>query len=163
MNETQITGASFFNNVSRPELVPDEAPRHPATGFMHPDEVVADLWLTHAEKREILASWASDARAVPDAPALRQLDNGAVVRVDNVLLALNSLDEGEASEHTTFNPFRPLVGLHTRLPRRPRLPSGRRWSDDDDDPPPCPATIAGPLCGPLFGGAIADPSLALAA
>lgn len=162
MNETQIIEASFFNNVSPSELMLAESPRRLATGFMHPDEVVGDLWLTHAEKRELLASWASDARAVPDAPALRQLDNGAVVRVDDVLRALKSINEGEVSEHTTFDPRRSLTDLRTRLPLRLRLPPRRGWPDDDDDPPPCPATIAGPLGGPLFGGVTADSGLALA-
>lgn len=92
MNGTQITGTSFFNDISRPELTPAENPRRPATGLMHPNKVASDLWLTQAEKREILASWASDVRAVPDAPALRQLDNGAVVRIDDVLRALKSLN-----------------------------------------------------------------------
>lgn len=163
MNEIQTTEASCFNNVSRLAFMPIEDPPRPAMSFMHPDDVVADLRLTPAEKREILASWASDARAVPDAPALRQSDNGAVVRVNDVLGALKSLNEGEASEHTAPDPFWSLAGLSTRLPRRLRLPLRRRWPDDDDDPPPCPATIAGPRGGPLFGGATADPGLALAA
>lgn len=162
MNGTQITGTSFFNDVSRPELTPAESPRRPATGFMHPNEVVSDLWLTQAEKREILASWASDVRAVPDAPALRQLNNGAVVRVDDVLRALKSLNEGETSEHTTFEPFRPFPGLRIRLPVRLRSALWRGWPDDDD-PPPCPAMVAGPLGGPLSGGGMADLGLALAA
>jgi len=33
--------------------------------------------LSHAARRVILASWASDVRAVEDAPWLRRLDNGA--------------------------------------------------------------------------------------
>lgn len=162
MDGRQITGISFFNDISHPELPPAESPQRLATGFMHPDEVVSDLRLTHAEKREILASWASDVHAVPDAPALRQLDNGAVVRIDDVLRALKSLNEGEASEHTTFDPFRSFAGLRIRLPLWLRLPPRRGWPDDDD-PPPCPATIAGPLGGPLSGGETADLGLALAA
>lgn len=60
MNGTQVTETSSFNDILRPKLAPAESPRRPATGFMHPDEVVSDLRLTQAEKREILASWASD-------------------------------------------------------------------------------------------------------
>ncbi len=161
MNGTQITGTSFSDDISRPELTLAESPRHPATGFMHPDELVSDPRLTHAEKREVLASWASDARAVPDAPALRQLDNGAVVRIDDVLRALRSLNEDEASEHTTFDPFRSFAGLRIRLPLRLRLPL-RRGRHDDDDPPPCPAMVVGPLGGPPSGGETADLGLALA-
>ena len=42
--------------------------------FHHPSEVLANPDLTVAERRAILASWASDARAVEDAPQLRQLE-----------------------------------------------------------------------------------------
>jgi hypothetical protein len=45
----------------------------PAVGFTIPDDVVKDPHLTLAEKRTILASWASDASAVQDEPALRWL------------------------------------------------------------------------------------------
>jgi len=163
MNGTQITSTSFFNDISRPEPAPAESPQCPATSFMHPDEVVCDFRLTQAEKREVLASWASDVRAVPNAPALRQLDNGAVVRVDDVLRALKSLNDSEAFEHTTINPFRPFAGLRIRLPTRLKSALWRRWPDDDDDPPPCPATIIRPLGGPLSSGETANPDLALAA
>ena len=162
MNGRQTTGTSFFDDSSRPELPLAESPQRLATAFIHPDEVASDLRLTHAEKRELLASWAFDVRAVPDAPALRQLDNGAVVRIDDVLRALKSLNEGEASEHTAFGPFRSFVGLRIRLPLRLRLPPRRGWPDDDD-PLPCPVTIAGPFGSPLSGGETADPGLALAA
>ena len=37
---------------------------HPGTGFDHPRDVLADAMLSRAEKRAILASWASDAAAV---------------------------------------------------------------------------------------------------
>jgi hypothetical protein len=45
---------------------------HPAQAFEHPMKVVDDSDLTLAEKRAILASWASDACAVEATPALRQ-------------------------------------------------------------------------------------------
>lgn len=156
MNGTQTTESSFFNDISRPKLAPAESPRRPATGFMHPDEVVSDLRLTQAEKREILASWASDVHAVPDAPALRQLDNGAVVRIDDILRALKSVSDSEDSEQTTFD-----SSPRIRSPLWLRLPLRQGWPDDDD-PPPCPAMIVGPLGGPLSGGETADPGLALA-
>ena len=38
---------------------------------VHPDEVLTATHLTVDEKRASLASWASDARAVTDVPALR--------------------------------------------------------------------------------------------
>ncbi len=164
MNGRQITGTSFFNDTLRLELAPTESPGYRTTSLMHPHEVVGDPWLTQAEKREVLSSWASDVRAVPDAPALRQLDNGAVVHIDDVLQALKSLDDGKDSEQTTFAPFRPFAGLRIRFPTRLKSALRRnRSDDDDDDPPPCPATIAGPLGGPLSGGGATDLSLALAA
>jgi hypothetical protein len=61
-------------------------------GLTHPDDVVEDDSLTSAEKRETLASWASDTRAVPDKPALRRLDNGAIVHIDDIMAALRTLD-----------------------------------------------------------------------
>ena len=106
MYGTQISETCLFDDISRPKPTPAESSRSTDSGFMHPDEVVSDCRLTHAEKREMLASWASDVRAVPNAPALRQLDNGAVVRIDDVLRALNSLNEGDASERTGFDPVR---------------------------------------------------------
>jgi len=45
----------------------------PAVGFDHPREVLRDPDLEPGEKRAILASWASDASAVQDEPALRWL------------------------------------------------------------------------------------------
>lgn len=92
---------------------------------------------------------------------MRQLDNGAVVRIDDILRALNAVNDDQDSEQTTFDPFPSFAGLRIRLPLRLRLPLRRGWPDDDD-PPPCPAMIVGPLGGPLSGGETADPGLALA-
>ncbi len=64
----------------------------PAT-FHHPSDVLAHPGLTVGERRAILASWASDAHAVEDAPQLRQLENGARVPVSEVLSALRTLDD----------------------------------------------------------------------
>jgi hypothetical protein len=106
-----------------------------------PEDVVCDASLTLAEKRSILASWASDSRAVTDDPTLRRLDNGAVVRVGDVLRALRSLDDAESRDgpHNTINFSRSFsrrkYSGFTRWLRE--LPRHRR-SDDDDDPPPCP-------------------------
>jgi hypothetical protein len=115
-----------------------------AATYMHPDDVVSDEKLTTAEKRAVLASWISDARAVEDAPALRRLESGAVVEVDAILRALVSLD-----------------GLATRQRAPEWPPSSRRgpsevssWlsrgtssssRDDDDDPPPTPAGFGIPF------------------
>src|SRR5690349_6463653 len=61
--------------------------------YVSPRDVLQDPSMTVDEKRALLASWASDARAVTDAPALRQLENGAIVFIDDVLDALKQLDE----------------------------------------------------------------------
>ena len=45
----------------------------PAVGFQHPRDVLKDPMLEPAEKRAVLASWASDASAVQDQPTLRWL------------------------------------------------------------------------------------------
>jgi len=139
-----------------PEKSPDAA-----KNFFHPNEVVEDLLLTRTEKREILASWASDLHAVPDAPALRQLENGAVIRLDAILTALQSLDD-ETSDRTVPEQFQTFP-RRLRVAARLKSALRRRWSDDDDDnPPPCPAVITRPPGGPVRGGAVVDLGLALA-
>jgi hypothetical protein len=45
----------------------------PTVGFQNPDDVIKDPDLNFAEKRSILASWASDACAVDGRPDLRWL------------------------------------------------------------------------------------------
>ncbi|MFL6792307.1 MAG: hypothetical protein ACJ8EE_14200 [Bradyrhizobium sp.] len=66
---------------------------HPGSYYDHPRQVLGDRTLSLAEKRAILASWASDAAAVASNPALRALPgaNGAVT-IDDVLEALSTLD-----------------------------------------------------------------------
>jgi hypothetical protein len=90
-----------------------------ASIYTGPDDVVGDPRLTLAEKRAILASWVSDARAVEDAPTLRRLDSGARIEVGKILASLRALDRSG--------------GVVVRMPTR----AGRR--PDDDDPPPTPA------------------------
>jgi hypothetical protein len=65
---------------------------HPARAFKHPSEVVNDPDLTLNEKRAILASWASDACAIEAAPDLRSPSGGALVRFDDIIEALRTLD-----------------------------------------------------------------------
>lgn len=100
--------------------------------FGHPDEVVADQALTLVEKRSLLASWASDACAVEDAPSLRQLASGAVVRVDDIIAALKSLGCDEPRHEASLR----FVQSFARRGRRST--AGRRhlrWNDDDEPPP----------------------------
>jgi hypothetical protein len=65
---------------------------HPGTVFDHPRDVLADATLSTAEKRAILASWASDA-AVTLCPSLRAIPGTKnVVSIADILEALSSLD-----------------------------------------------------------------------
>jgi len=104
-----------------------------------PKDIVRDPSLTAQDKRSILASWASDARAVPNHPALRRLDDGRLVKIDEVLDALKALDRLQPSS-TQFDRTDSSIrtGHWSRLARSWR--SGRD-DDDDDDPPPAPASV----------------------
>jgi hypothetical protein len=64
----------------------------PGLAFSHPNEVLDHPELSQAERRAILASWASDARALEGAHWMRCLDNGSVVTLAEVLDALRKLD-----------------------------------------------------------------------
>jgi hypothetical protein len=92
MNEVISRKGKSFDH----DYLPWTAPPQSAV-YTHPDEVLSDSSLTFDQKREVLASWASDARAVVDAPTLRQLDSGAVVHIDAVLWALSRLSCGRAA------------------------------------------------------------------
>ena len=110
--------------------------------FTHPDDVLHSQVLNDADKRAVLAAWASDAHAVPNMPAMRQLDSGAIVSIDSVLAALRALD----SRGPSAWPFASRRGLGPE----PRFTSKMRWcraprrGDDDDDPPPSPAAALPP-------------------
>ena len=79
---------------------------HPGTVFDHPRDVVSHPTLTFAEKRAILASWASDASAIASCPALRAPDGlKAPVTIDEILDALCALD-GKPWNPPGGKPFR---------------------------------------------------------
>ncbi len=68
-------------------------PVRPAVGFLHPLEVLKDQDLNPAEKREILAAWASDASAVEHRPSQRWLlGTPGPVPLSEILSALSRLD-----------------------------------------------------------------------
>ena len=68
---------------------------HPGSVYDHPRDVLADEELTLAEKRSILASWASDAAAVTSCPSLRAIPGQRQpVSIDDILEALSELDNG---------------------------------------------------------------------
>ncbi len=85
------------SEIAAPVKEPREARERrlrPAVGFRHPMEVVKDPDLDLADKRAILSSWTSDARAVEGRPELHWLIGTDVpVLVGEVLQALRLLDE----------------------------------------------------------------------
>jgi hypothetical protein len=88
---------------------------HPSKAFGHPLNVVRDPDMTVAEKRSVLASWASDACSIESNPALRATATGNVVSYDDIIDALQSLDSERSTDTVTYA-FR----------RRQRR---RRWND----------------------------------
>jgi hypothetical protein len=60
--------------------------------FSRTEQVLRNQLMSIDDKRALLASWASDANAVPDAPALRRLADGTVLDIDDILDALRTLD-----------------------------------------------------------------------
>ncbi len=113
--------------------------------YTHPDDVVGDPRLTLSEKRAVLASWLSDARAVENAPGLRRLDSGAIIEFDVIQRSLNALETPEW-RRTDFrertSPAHRRRSVISRLLSRVAPPSR---SDDDDDPPPAPAGLRAPF------------------
>jgi hypothetical protein len=102
---------------------------HPANAFAHPMDVVRDEDLTLNEKRAILASWASDACAIEAAPDLRVNSSRSVVRWDDIMDALRTLDK------ETENYAKPLPHYKRLLARKDagllglRRPRGRNRND----------------------------------
>lgn len=131
------------------------------TTFASPGEIVENELLSSTEKREVLADWASDARACADDLTVRKHDSGAVASLNDILEALRAIDRQQSPP----TPRR----LSSLLPRRSKLLMGeyirvkrRRPRDDDDDPPPVPAR-ARPPRPPIDGADAIRPPEALAA
>jgi len=80
-------------NKEKRDIFDLDALLHPANAFAHPMDVVRDEDLTLNEKRAILASWASDACAIEAAPDLRVNRSRSVVRWDDIMDALRTLDK----------------------------------------------------------------------
>ncbi len=141
MNQTDRSDRHSFEGMSL--SVRTDFPAAPE--LVHPREVLAASQLTAPEKREILASWASDARAVSNAPGLRRLENGAIVKLDDVLKSLSILDAADENR-TQIPSLRQPYRRRRSRPLRWFASSRRRRSwDDDDDPPPAPAAAGVPL------------------
>jgi hypothetical protein len=113
--------------------------------YTHPSDLTSDPKLT-AEKKAVLASWISDARAVENSPSWRRLDSGAVVEVDAILRALVLLDElalGRRGDSNRLPPSGGRRGVISRWLRGVGPPPGA--NDNDDDPPPAPAGLGIPF------------------
>jgi len=68
---------------------------HPGAVFEHPKDVLHHTSLTSAEKRAILASWASDATAIASFPSMRSPAGlKKPVSIDEILEARCDLDGG---------------------------------------------------------------------
>jgi hypothetical protein len=131
-------------DADQPTIAPaaDDLVSEKSPVFVHPEEVIDDQTLTLANKRSLLASWASDALAVEDAPSLRQLPSGAVVRVDDIIAALKTLDLHEPRHEAALT-------FSQSFARRRSKPAARRRNirpeDNDDDPPPSAASARIPV------------------
>jgi len=148
--EARLRRMEMSQRFSLLQTGPTEPPPGVVTTYTHPDEVLSDPKRSRAEKKALLASWISDARAVENAPTLRQLDSGAVVEVDTILRALVSLDQQAShpiDEPRLWSPSSRRRGLLTRWVRRSGARRGA--NDNDDDPPPAPAGFGIP-CRPKF-------------
>ena len=98
---------------------------HPANAFAHPSEVVRDTDLTINEKRAILASWASDACAVPPSPTLRVLSPSArPVTFEEIMDALRILDDQARAAAKPVPHYRRVLLRHRDASVED--PSGRR-------------------------------------
>jgi hypothetical protein len=131
----------------------------PGDVFRHPREVLAHPMLSPEEKRTLLATWASDACALENAPGLRCLTGcrAEPVSVDAVLAALAELDGRRTRETNSLpgsraEPQRLRRSANLRRHIRP----GRR--SDDDDPPPCPAAVMPRPRTPPSAAAVAIPA-----
>ena len=114
--------------------------------YTHPSDVTSNPKLTTAEKRAILASWISDARAVENSPFLRRLDSGAVVEVDSILQALVLLDELAPERREDGKWLHPSGRRRSLLSRWvKRISPSKGSNDNDDDPPPAPAGLGIPF------------------
>jgi hypothetical protein len=108
---------------------------------------LGDPSLDVGARRALLASLLSDARAVPDHPTLRRLDDGTAVAVRDLMLALQRLDAAPAPPSGGYGRGSLRRGQGGRRRTAGRLAwRGRR--DDGDDPPPVPAACGLPVRRP---------------
>jgi hypothetical protein len=118
------------------QLTRSPALPHGAAIYTHPEDVTSDTTLTTAEKRAVLASWISDARAVENAPSSRRLDSGAVLEVEAIRQALVSLDDVAPRRVSDRKPLPPAGRRYSVISKwlRRAGPPNRANDNDDDDP-----------------------------
>ncbi|HVV43345.1 MAG TPA: hypothetical protein VHC94_20035 [Nitrobacter sp.] len=82
-----------------------------ASTFSHPSEVLETPLLSSAEKRCVLAAWASDAFAVEDKPWLRQLPGSDhPIPLLDIFRAIRRLDQNDDPPPLSGAPgMRPIV------------------------------------------------------
>jgi len=124
--------------------------------FAHPDEVLRDGELSIEGKRALLASWASDAFSIENSPSLRQLGSGIVVRVDDIMEALETLDEPRRDAAFTIS------RSHARRARKPIARRRNSRPQDDDEPTPPAVGVRIPLAWRELAGARDSTTSALA-
>ena len=107
-----------------------------------PQEVLNHPSMSVEAKRATLASWASDRHAVPNFPGVRQIENGSLVSLAEILQALRDLDDEPRTD--TFSNLVSLAEFRKQHRMRPR-PWGRSTFSSDDDPPPRPAAASFPV------------------
>jgi hypothetical protein len=136
-----MTRSYSFFSPTRSSAAP-----YKAAIYTHPSDVTTDHKLTTAEKKAVLASWISDARAVESAPSLRRLDSGAVVEVDAIQRALVLLDEQSPDRRENGRRLHPSgrsLSVISRWMKCVRPSKGSKGNDDD--PPPAPAGLGIPF------------------
>ncbi len=114
--------------------------------WAHPSSVVENPELSVDEKKSLLASWASDANAIPNFPALRRLKSGEIVLLDEIFKALKKLDG--ITDAPPFPKGQTSQG-DVRVQRRKERRQAFRWRwwdrRNDDDSGPTAAAPAAPL------------------
>ena len=136
-----MTRSYSFSPSTRSSAAP-----YGAAIYTHPSDVTSDPKLTTAEKKAVLASWISDARAVESAPSLRRLDSGAAVEVDAILRALVLLDEQSPDRRENGIRLHPSGRSHSVISKwMKRVSPSKGSNDNDDDRPPAPAGFGIPF------------------
>jgi hypothetical protein len=126
--EVEMSGLQNLD-VDQPNIAlpADDLLSHKSRILAHPDEVVVDQELTLADKRSLLALWASDALGVEDSPSLRQLPSGAVVLGMRAIAGVARPHRSVQIPFDRDHPIRSMLiihsgGLRSSIPVIPIIP-----------------------------------------